>query len=229
MKPEMWKQLGSWPYHVSSYGNVRHAETEEPCRFTADKDGYLRVFVNWNGKFRCVGVHILVCSLFNGKKPFKDAQVRHLDGTTDNNYYENLCWGTCLENHDDRRRHGNDRFGEKASRALFTNVQAEEIRDLYATGKYTQVNLARMFRTRQGVISGIVRRAFYNAEGVPKRDFTQRGEARHNARFTEDDVREIRALYLSGNYSQYALAHMYGVLQATISKILLRKTWKHID
>ena len=48
------------------------------------------------------------------------------------------------------------------------------------------------------------------------------------AKLTDDDVRLIRALYNRGEATQVTLAATYGVLQPTISSIVLGKTWKHI-
>lgn len=52
----------------------------------------------------------------------------------------------------------------------------------------------------------------------------QKGEQIGNHKLTEEDVRAIR----SSKSSQVQLAKEYGVTQANISSILLRKTWKHI-
>lgn len=51
-------------------------------------------------------VHRIVCATFHGAPPFAGAQVRHLDGNLANNHADNLAWGTCAENHADRRGHG---------------------------------------------------------------------------------------------------------------------------
>jgi hypothetical protein len=51
------------------------------------------------------------------------------------------------------------------------------------------------------------------------------GERHHDARFTEADVRLIRAS--PDNFR--ALAKKYGVNPSSITKIRSRKTWKHID
>lgn len=45
---------------------------------------------------------------------------------------------------------------------------------------------------------------------------------------TEDQVREIRSLYATGDYSQEALGKRYGMKQTTVSQIILRKSWPHI-
>ena len=44
-------------------------------------------------------------------------------------------------------------------------------------------------------------------------------------KLTDEQVREIRQLYASGEMSQYALARRYGVTQANISCIVHYKSW----
>lgn len=48
------------------------------------------------------------------------------------------------------------------------------------------------------------------------------------AKLSEDDVRTIRAAYAAKQATQMELAHRYHVRQATISSIVLGKTWRHI-
>ena len=55
-----------------------------------------------------------------------------------------------------------------------------------------------------------------------------RGEADPDAKLTEEDVRTIRQWYANGGVLQREIGHRYGISQATVSAILLRKTWKHI-
>lgn len=55
------------------------------------------------------------------------------------------------------------------------------------------------------------------------------GEANGNAELTEDQVRVIRKEYATGLVSQRALARRFGVSQGTISQIVNRKTWTHIE
>jgi hypothetical protein len=54
------------------------------------------------------------------------------------------------------------------------------------------------------------------------------GEKHPAAKLTADQVREIRKRYADGEKQTY-LAGEFGVLQGTISKICLRKTWKDGD
>jgi len=45
-------------------------------------------------------------------------------------------------------------------------------------------------------------------------------------KITLKDAQEIRKLYFTGFYTQWALANAYGINQSTIQKILVGKTWK---
>lgn len=54
------------------------------------------------------------------------------------------------------------------------------------------------------------------------------GERQRSAKFTEDQVRCIRDLHATGQYSNAALAKQFGVSTPTIRSIVLRFTWKHI-
>ena len=65
-----------------------------------------------------------------------------------------------------------------------------------------------------------------------------KGETNPRAILTDDEVREIRRLYSSNTsedrwaqkeYTQDRLARMFNVKQITISTIVTRKTWTHID
>lgn len=55
-----------------------------------------------------------------------------------------------------------------------------------------------------------------------------KGELNTAAKLTEEQVLAIRRESASGETSQKELAHEYGVTPPAISKIVLRKTWRHI-
>lgn len=67
-----------------------------------------------------------------------------------------------------------------------------------------------------------------NSADMVERQRQSRGVDRHNAKLTEDDVREIRRRYASGE-TQKAIAQDYGMEQTNISFIVRRKTWAHVD
>ena len=54
------------------------------------------------------------------------------------------------------------------------------------------------------------------------------GEKHHQARLTENDVREIRSKYSSGKYKQWELGKMYGISRPAIGYIVYNKTWQHV-
>lgn len=56
---------------------------------------------------------------------------------------------------------------------------------------------------------------------------TSRGEGNGRSKLTEQDVVGIRAAYDAG-ITQQKLAEIYGVHQGIISKVVLRKSWRHI-
>ena len=55
------------------------------------------------------------------------------------------------------------------------------------------------------------------------------GESSRFAKLTEADVREIRRLHDNGEFTNRAIAKMFGVTAANVGMIVKRKTWKHVD
>ena len=49
------------------------------------------------------------------------------------------------------------------------------------------------------------------------------------SRLVEDDIREIRRLYATGQYRQEDIARMFGVNQSNVSHIVLRRAWRHVE
>jgi hypothetical protein len=61
------------------------------------------------------------------------------------------------------------------------------------------------------------------------RSADRKGEKHNLAKLTETQVREIRGRWLSGGITQVELGIEYGISDSTINKIILRKTWKHLE
>lgn len=55
-----------------------------------------------------------------------------------------------------------------------------------------------------------------------------RGVHQHDAKLTDELVREIRARYATGGVTQAQLGSEYGVSQHAICLVTRRKTWKHV-
>lgn len=63
------------------------------------------------------------------------------------------------------------------------------------------------------------------AKGRQARHTLTRGMRSGSAKLTDDDVRQIRALYAAGGVSQRALAARYGLSQSAIGRLLNRQSW----
>lgn len=66
------------------------------------------------------------------------------------------------------------------------------------------------------------------------RDMTNRqrqayGAKHGNAILVDDDIREMRRLYATGEYRQVDLAGIFGTDQTNVSLIVRRKAWAHVD
>ena len=112
MDNEVWKDVKGYEgyYQVSNLGNVRSLDRIILCkngseRFTVGKSlkpqmdyqGYLRVGLNFCGKFKTHRVHRLVALNFLDEKENKD-QVNHVNGVKNDNRVTNLEWVTGSEN-----------------------------------------------------------------------------------------------------------------------------------
>jgi hypothetical protein len=59
-------------------------------------------------------------------------------------------------------------------------------------------------------------------------DASDKGRVKpHNVKLTEDQVRAIRALY--GTMPQYRIAERFGISKMSVSFIVRRMTWKHVE
>jgi HNH endonuclease/NUMOD4 motif len=65
-------------------------------------------------------------------------------------------------------------------------------------------------------------------DGTRKTGAMPRGEGHHNARVTEDEVREIRQKHAAGA-SQGRLSRHYGLTRQAVGSIITRRTWAHIE
>lgn len=54
------------------------------------------------------------------------------------------------------------------------------------------------------------------------------GERHHNSKLTEPDVRAIRHLYATGDFTQHRLGRMFGVTQTVVGDIVRRVAWPHV-
>lgn len=171
---EQWKAICGYPaYQVSDYGSVRsfwqkfglagggttYKIAPEPQRILKPHKvcGYQRVcFKNGPDVQVDFFIHILVLTAFVGPCP-PGLQCRHLDGDRLNNHSPNLCWGTALENGQDRIRHGTVPRGANHHRAcaVLSESQVKDIRYLHSIG-VKNASLGRLFNCHRNTISKII-------------------------------------------------------------------------
>ena len=121
-----------------------------------DAPTYRLVRLQGGGRSRHVAVHRLVLETFVGQCP-PGQQCRHADGNASNNRRSNLSWGTCLENHADKVRHGTSDKGEQNGRAKLTDSQVIEIRALRASGAKER-DLMKRFGVGRSVLQRVYHR-----------------------------------------------------------------------
>lgn len=85
----------------------------------------------------------------------------------------------------------------------------------------TQLNNVRDRNVRNRTAKGPGRAAL-------QRKICRRGSDHQDAKLSEHQVSCIRVMYADHGWRQRELAVLYGVSQATISAMTLRKTWTHI-
>lgn len=127
--------------------------------------------------------------------------------------------------------------GEGHFRARLSDGDVLEIRKLVMEG-CTRTEIAERFSATLGSISGIVCAKSRKKGPFPDgyHEWLQsadgkynRGERNQGAKLTAIEVREIRALILSGSATYGELAERYGVKKEAISAIKRRATWRHLD
>lgn len=123
--PEEWRPIRGYEgaYEVSNHGRVRSLDHIISYANGHDRPTKGRVLTPWItrryltvrlGAGRRTYVHTFVCEAFHGPRPEPEWQVRHLNGDCLDNRAENLAWGTCSENHLDKRAHGTAKPTPKA-------------------------------------------------------------------------------------------------------------------
>ncbi|TIW21213.1 MAG: hypothetical protein E5V63_29885 [Mesorhizobium sp.] len=145
-------------YEVSDLGRIRSLLhkgkwlRKQPLILSpGDVDGYENYILVKDGeKYNRKG-HRLVIEAFVGPEPVGQPEVRHWDGTRNNNVPSNLCWGTRQENAEDMVRHGSA-AGALNSRAKLTESGVRKIRERYAAGGVSQRQLAKEYKVARCTI-----------------------------------------------------------------------------
>ena len=124
---------------------------------------------------------------------------------------DHLINGTCQDNMADMAAKGRHRGTLGRRFQKLTPADAQQIRDLYAQGQFTQLELARRFETSQPNVSAILSDRSHSAPSKQK--------------LTAADADEIRQEYAKGAHTQKELADRYGTTRSNISAVLLNRTF----
>jgi hypothetical protein len=145
-----------------------------------------------------------------------------------------LFTGTHQDNMQDRNQKGRQARGSKNGRAKLSDADVINLRELYATGDYSTVELSARFglssTATEHVISGENWRHLpvqrLDREARMKRQ--ARGERCGGSKLTDEQVLEMRRLYKLGDYSYSKLGKQFGVSAANTFNIIKGKYWRHL-
>ncbi len=183
---ELWKDIFGYEgyYQISTHGRVRSLPRKiqrlhkgkmllQPLRErimqslpkNSGKYRYPTVCLRKNGKSKWMYVHRLVAESFIPNPEGKE-DVNHIDRDVTNSRLENLEWATTSENLKHSAANGvifnpNPRKGSQVPYAKLTEAIVIEIRGQYASGKYTQRQLAAIHGVTQPLIGYIVNRKIW--------------------------------------------------------------------
>lgn len=136
---EIWKTIPFLPfYDASTKGRIRSWKNNKWGRLS--KPRILKICVNKKLKYRLLNtrqksylVHRLILMTFVGPPP-SNHECLHWDDDKLNNNLENLRWGTHKENAADWARNGRMPKGSTSYKAILTEKDIPEIRELCKWG-----------------------------------------------------------------------------------------------
>jgi hypothetical protein len=172
LKNEVWKNVPNYEgfYQVSNLGRIvsldRYVKKWNGIKLHKgrvltpridSKSNRFSIQLNKEGKRINAAISRTVLLTFVGIAP-GGTECCHNDGNCQNNRLENLRWDTPSNNQKDRIKHGTYQYGEKNPSAKLSKNDVLDIREMYATGKYTQREIARMYHINYVTVFDIVHR-----------------------------------------------------------------------
>lgn len=168
-KAREWKELPLYEgvYDVSFDGLLRSTKRQGSSGgnrpFYLDRQGYKRITLCKDGKYKNYLVHTLIARAFLGERP-EGLNVCHKDGNKLNNSADNLYYGTHSDNTRDAVQHGTHNFlkenysgkvlaGEDCVWSKLTEDDVRYIRSMY--GIKSARALAKELSVTQGTVSAV--------------------------------------------------------------------------
>ena len=158
------KQTQYLNYFVNEQGDVFSTKHGSIKRLKSGNhpQGYLLISICNNGNSKNILVHRLIAQTFIPNAENKP-EVNHKNGIKWDNRVENLEWVTKSENMSHAKSTGLfNNGGENHYNTKLTKEQIIQIRELYATKKYTQKQLGKMFGIKTRTISDIINKKSWN-------------------------------------------------------------------
>lgn len=171
--PERWLPVNGYEhyYAISDHGRVMALERKiidslgisrrmkrKIIRPTLSKNGYHFVGLYKENKGIKVSVHSLVLNHFIGSSPSNIHQCNHKDGVKTNNHYSNLEWVTPKQNvlHSFKVLNKTVLSGNDHPNTKLKDHEVKAIRELYAEGEYTQLEISKAFGVSHCHINNII-------------------------------------------------------------------------
>ena len=155
----MWKNIPNYEglYQISDTTLVKrlvgkNCLKERIIKPHKNKDGYLYISLQKNGKKKTFPVHRLMLESFIGPCP-EGKEGCHNDGNKENNLIYNIRWDTHSKNMHDSIKH------KTFISNLKTKLNKEiviEIRKLWKEGKLTKRQIAKQFNVHRGTVGRII-------------------------------------------------------------------------
>jgi len=105
---------------------------------------------------------------------------------------------------------------------LFLGTRADNNHDAARKGQMQRGDAHFLRRHPERKLTGERHFSFRHPEWVA------RGSGTTQAKVTEDQVREMRALYAAGGITQKALSARYGITSGALRHMIARRTWAHV-
>lgn len=136
-------------YLINEQGQIYSLNRKRFKKPFISNQGYEVIGLFKDGKHKKFSIHYLVLSTFIGERPTEKHQGMHIDGNKRNNTLINLKWGTCRDNHMDKKNHGT--FQEAENHGM-SKLNAEKVK-LIRSNPMPHVYYAKLFNVTPEAIN----------------------------------------------------------------------------
>jgi len=229
MEEGYWKEILDGNYAISKRGEIRRLKGGSGAAVGKllrlhDKEGYKSVSLSVGGKPHRYYVHRLVAAAFIGPCP-PGCIVNHKNGDRADCDVFNLEYITSKENSEYAARNGQVRHGSNHSFAKLEDWQIKQIREDVATGKYKQIEIAKLYSISRSTVSYIVRGKSWKLTTLEYAALNANYKPR--AKLNKEQVKEIRKLFAEGT-SQAELCNRFGLKPPAMHHLVHGMTWKGV-